>query len=242
MKFALINGERHEASPGLNGVCIGCGSPTLAKCGEIRVNHWAHQGQRRCDPWWESETEWHRAWKNQFPSEWQEVIHHAGNGEKHIADVKTEAGWTLEFQHSSISPDERKARDDFYKKLFWVVDGLRVTQAKTRFSKALVNDALTHRYFPEIKVIPSKKVSLLQSWSNSNSHVILDFGDELLWWLRPESDGAWSYLVSIPRLKLVAFHNQASSTELKAFIEKYDEVLSQRGSYPSLADYYYFQK
>ena len=48
------------------------------------------KGRRFCDPWWENETEWHRAWKDQFPADWQEIVHHAEDGEKHIADVKTD--------------------------------------------------------------------------------------------------------------------------------------------------------
>ncbi len=87
MKFALVNGERREAEPSLMGECLGCGNPVVAKCGEVRIKHWAHKARARCDAWWETETEWHRAWKNQFPSEWQEVIHYAENGEKHIADA-----------------------------------------------------------------------------------------------------------------------------------------------------------
>ena len=57
--------------------------------------HWAHRGSRFCDPWWENETEWHRSWKGQFPVNWQEVVHQAETGEKHIADVKTEVDGTL---------------------------------------------------------------------------------------------------------------------------------------------------
>jgi len=66
-----------------------------------------------CDPWWE-ETTWHRDWKAMFPVEWQEVVHHAPNGERHIADVRTEHGFVLEFQHSPLEPVERQARESFY--------------------------------------------------------------------------------------------------------------------------------
>lgn len=44
------------------------------------------------------------------------------SGEKHIADVKTDSGWVLEFQHSNINPKERLSRNSFYPKLVWVVD------------------------------------------------------------------------------------------------------------------------
>ncbi len=37
MKFSLVNDERREAEKGLTGKCIGCGQPTIPKCGPIKV-------------------------------------------------------------------------------------------------------------------------------------------------------------------------------------------------------------
>jgi competence protein CoiA len=131
MRFALSNNERIEPTKGAKGVCPCCGSELVARCGEIKVHHWAHK--KKCDDhWWENETEWHRNWKNQFPKEWQEIIQRDESGEKHIADVKTSSGWTIEFQHSPISKEERDSRDYFYTKLIWVVDG---TRRKTDFEQ-----------------------------------------------------------------------------------------------------------
>ena len=87
MKFAVVNARRQEAQPGLRGECQGCGELVIAKCGQIRIHHWAHRGQRSGDPWWEPETPWHRDWKNHFPGNWQEIWHRAEDGEKHVADV-----------------------------------------------------------------------------------------------------------------------------------------------------------
>ena len=125
MKIAVVNDERKSAEPTLHGTCPGCGNPVVAKCGEKRIWHWSHKGTRHCDVWWENETEWHRAWKDCFPIHWQEVVHPAPNGERHIADVKTDHDWVIEFQHSYLKADERRARDNFYQKLIWVVDGTR---------------------------------------------------------------------------------------------------------------------
>ena len=66
MKFALIDNIRTEAAKGAKGICPSCGSDLIAKCGDIKVNHWAHKGIRSCDPWSENETEWHREWKGNF--------------------------------------------------------------------------------------------------------------------------------------------------------------------------------
>jgi competence protein CoiA len=68
----------------------------------------AHRGERFYDLWWEHETEWHRTWKSKFPDDWQEVvIRQDALGEKHIADVHTSHGLTIEFQHSHLRPEER---------------------------------------------------------------------------------------------------------------------------------------
>ncbi len=56
MKYALVNGEKKEATKRAKGKCSSCGSNLIAKCGEFKVNHWAHKGNRNCDPWWENET------------------------------------------------------------------------------------------------------------------------------------------------------------------------------------------
>jgi hypothetical protein len=84
MKFALVEGIRQEATAGARGLCPGCSSSVIPKCGEIRLRHWAHLSTMVCDPWREPETEWHRGWKDEFPKEWQEVWHRASSGEIHI--------------------------------------------------------------------------------------------------------------------------------------------------------------
>jgi len=123
MKFALVDDIRQEATPGQKAMCPVCGAQCIAKCGERKINHWAHKSKTDCDPWWEKETFWHRNWKNQFPKEWQEVINYDSvTGEKHIADIKTDTGLVIEFQHSAITPQERKSREDFHKAMVWIAN------------------------------------------------------------------------------------------------------------------------
>jgi len=77
-----------------------------------------------CDNWWENETEWHRKWKSYFPIDWQEIVHFDGeSGEKHIADVKTDSGFVLEFQNYPMPLEELKSRESFYKKMLWIING-----------------------------------------------------------------------------------------------------------------------
>ncbi len=183
MKFALVNGDKVEAAKGAKGLCPICGSELIARCGEVKVNHWAHKGNRNCDPWWENETEWHRAWKDRFPKSWQEVVHKADNGEKHIADVKTDQGWAIEFQHSYIKPEERRSRDTFYQKLVWVVDGTRRKRDGAQFLNALNRGIPIGSNSPIVRTISNKCV-LLREWAGSPSPVFFDFGGEqVLWWL-----------------------------------------------------------
>ena len=138
MKFALVEGIRTEATKGTKGVCPSCGSELIARCGDIKVHHWSHKGSRNCDSWWENETEWHRSWKSHFPDEWQEIVQFDTGGEKHIADVKTNEDWVLEFQHSHISSEERRSRNRFYPKLVWVVDGTRRKRDQVQFEKSII--------------------------------------------------------------------------------------------------------
>jgi competence protein CoiA len=128
MQLAVVDDDRVEAFKGGRGVCPICGSEVIAKCGPRVMHHWAHYRPKECDPWWENETPWHRAWKNLFPIECREVSHVADDGEIHRADIKTKTGIIIEIQHSSITDAERQAREDFYGNLVWVVDGSEFRQ------------------------------------------------------------------------------------------------------------------
>jgi len=124
MKYALVNGVKTPPSPKSTGVCSCCNEPVIAKCGEIKVWHWAHTNLDNCDNWWEPETEWHRVWKSHFPIDNQEVIQiDPLYGEKHIADVMLNNGVVIEFQNSPISPEEITCRELFYNNMIWVING-----------------------------------------------------------------------------------------------------------------------
>ena len=102
VKFAVLNGLRVAPEKGLIGaVCPICKQPVFARCGEVRLPHWAHKSVIDCDPWKESETQWHRDWKDLF-GDMQEQVHENG-GVRHLADVKTPDGTIVEFRHSVIN-------------------------------------------------------------------------------------------------------------------------------------------
>ena len=61
-------------------------------------------------------TQWHRDWQSQFEPEQQEHWHKG-----HRADVL----WmrrVLEFQHSKITPEIIREREQFWGRLYWVFD------------------------------------------------------------------------------------------------------------------------
>jgi len=124
MKYANLNDERIEPKKGIVGaVCPICGELVIPKCGSVKMHHWAHKTKQNCDPWWESETEWHRKWKDCFSKEFQEIIMYDNEtGEKHVADVKTKTGFVIEFQHSPMKREEQISRENFYKNMVWVID------------------------------------------------------------------------------------------------------------------------
>ena len=174
MHFAIINNNRVEAQPQLQGLCSCCLKPVIAKCGTRKIWHWAHKSKTDCDSWWETETEWHRTWKNNYPFEWQEIsLFDKGAGEKHIADVCTPHNLVIEFQHSHIDPEERTSREKFYQNMVWVVDGTRLKRDYLRFRESVASFKQTNKkgvYFVDSpdKVFP-------KSWLNSSVSVIFDF-------------------------------------------------------------------
>ena len=174
MKFADIEGQRREAQRGLFATCPSCGAAVIAKCGDQRRWHWAHRGIRDCDSWAEKETDWHRAWKNNFPAECQEFIQHDGqSGEKHIADVRTPHGLVIEFQRSHLDPLERAARERFYGNMVWVVDGTRLQRDYPRFNKG--KDDLRRTNIQGYFLLAFPDECFPAMWLDSSVPVIFDF-------------------------------------------------------------------
>jgi hypothetical protein len=196
MKYALVEEQRREAEPGLLGMCPGCRSEMVAKCGNIRVWHWSHRGNRTCDHWWEPETAWHRDWKNHFPVEWQEFFHRASDGEKHVADIKTERGWVIEFQHSHLAAVERRTREGFYEPIVWVVDGRRRKRDWMQFERA-IKEGSRYCEKPAVWLVWIDECTLLKEWAESRVHVFFDFGAAELYCMLPGStDGRAAIMIA----------------------------------------------
>jgi hypothetical protein len=234
MKFALVDGEREEAQPNLSGECPACGSVMTARCGEIRVWHWSHKGRLHCDPWWENETDWHRAWKDQFPTEWQEFVQLAGDGERHIADVKTGDGWVIEFQHSHIKPEERRSREAFYPKLIWVVNGARLKTGKGQLIKAWEQGVTVGGRNSPVRKALSDESGLLRKWAGSNAHVFFDLGEiDPLCWLFAKSINGPAYLAPFPRNQFIHCHRSTATEIARQFDEFVNDIPKLIADYES---------
>jgi hypothetical protein len=92
----------------------------------------------------------------------------------------------IEFQHSPITPEERQAREDFYKKLVWIVDGTRSPRNKNKFMDAKYSEPIGSRIGVELVRNHFCESALLRDWSDSCVPVFFDFGEEVLWCLWPK--------------------------------------------------------
>ena len=154
--------------------------PMIAKCGQHKLWHWAHKSRMHCDPLWESETEWHREWKNKFSKDWHEVIHFdPATGEKHIADVKTDKGLVLEFQHSVMKPEELRSREKFYDNMVWIVDGCRGELDSAHFGLSLGGRISESPVAYSLRWYGRSK--LFENWIQATKPVFIDFGQNNLW-------------------------------------------------------------
>ena len=178
MKYANLNNERIEPKKGIVGaVCPICGELVIPKCGSVKMHHWAHKTKQNCDPWWESETEWHRKWKDCFSKEFQEIIMYDNEiGEKHVADVKTKTGFVIEFQHSLMKREEQISRENFYKNMIWVIDAREYyAKFKEHINKLEKSDS-NKRYFYIRTNIWEFSIGFPNRWIDSSVPVIFDFG------------------------------------------------------------------
>lgn len=109
---------RQKATPRAISSCPLCSVEIIAKCGNIKVWHWAHKNLLECDHWWEPVSEWHLSWQNCVDEKFIEVP--IGN---HRADIQLPNGMVIELQSSSLSEDEVSERECFYNNMIWVFNG-----------------------------------------------------------------------------------------------------------------------
>lgn len=233
MKYAMVDGVRVEAMKGQKGECPACGAQVISKCGEKKIWHWSHKSKIECDSWWESETLWHRDWKNHFPEPWQEIPQISETGEKHIADIKTKDGWVLEFQHSAIAPEERRSRDSFYKPLAWVVNSFRLKSGVQLFNYFQRSESVSDG-LPAMKLVQPASNRLLRDWSELNSLVFFDFSinknEGMLWCLTPhKGTGGMRYAFVLSKEAFVKLFKDGSDRHGRKLSKILSEVERRAG-------------
>ncbi len=159
MIWAIKDNQKIKASPKDKAKCPICNSEVISKCGNIKIWHWSHKSNKDCDDWYEPESEWHKNWKDKFPKECQEFT--MG---RHRADIRTKSRWIIELQNSSISSEEIKDREEYYKKMVWLLNGKTIGKGLVLKNK---NGIITFRW----KTPP-------KSWWSSNKEIYIDFSDK----------------------------------------------------------------
>ena len=130
MQFANNeNGQRTyigEAEEAACYSCPYCGAPMIQRRGQINIPHFAHMKGHLCtDNWrYEEMSEWHRAWQSNYPLENQEIAVSNEFG-RHRADVLIN-DTVVEFQHSPLSAEDFRERNEFYAacgyRVIWLFD------------------------------------------------------------------------------------------------------------------------
>ncbi len=153
-------GNKITASPDILATCPGCALPVKAKCGDINIWHFSHLTGADCDTWYESESSWHKEWKEQFPVECREVVM-----KPHRADIKIK-DLVIEVQSSPISASEIEERENFYGNMIWIVDIRDVNHNLSFYDK----NTHTSFYWKHAK----------RSYAFANKNIYLDDGGQNL--------------------------------------------------------------
>lgn len=110
--------NRNKPTPKAVSECPCCKSKIVAKCGSIKIWHWAHESLEQCDANWEPTTQWHLDWQSKVHEDLTEIIM-----QNHIADIKLTNGKVIEIQHSNIPVEVVQDREQFYGNMTWIFDG-----------------------------------------------------------------------------------------------------------------------
>jgi hypothetical protein len=130
MDYALDeNGSRITPYKGGSAFCLCCNSAVIAKCGDIMIHHWAHRNLEECEYSSKEMTPWHREWQAGFFEHEREVrIQNPNTGKYNIADIgflhpnEGDSFRIIEVQHSNISEENIRIREEIYEKMTWILD------------------------------------------------------------------------------------------------------------------------
>jgi len=125
MLLANKNNQRTRASPNSKAICPLCNEEVIAKCGEIKIWHWAHKVNFTCKEF-EPETERHIEmklfFKDNFPN--FELEYNLGWAIPDLFDKNRKIA--IEVQHSRLSKEKFLERTINYRKngihVLWIFD------------------------------------------------------------------------------------------------------------------------
>ena len=187
MLYARINGEKRPPRVKGERTLCNCGAELRSVMPAENVPHWRHK-TGDCDSWSEPEGPWHLAWKEAFDPEYREIpLVDAETEERHRADILYDGrtggiSTVLELQHSSISEEERMARERFYcqkHRMFWLLHihgeksfldfnfGISLNMKKCPVS-------YNGRVFSVMDWMGRNK-QFIEKWKRSRAHVFFDY-------------------------------------------------------------------
>ena len=140
--------------------CPICGEKLIIKAIDsksIRI-HFAHKSKKDCDDFNHDMSDWHYNWQCCFPENTREIVLE-NNGIKHRADILIN-NTVIEFQHSPISTDEIRKRNEFYLScgydMLWVFDA---------------NDKIKNEFNGPLNILECGDFDLV--WKRKNSQFIV---------------------------------------------------------------------
>lgn len=197
MDRAMIDGELKPPTKGAHGVCPDCHGKVVAHVG-TDTSYFSHLPRFPWDKWWEPETRWHIEWKEHF-SIGQRENSILKSSKEHIADVQTLQPIVIEFQHSRLSGDNIKERENFYGDMVWVVDasvGKNMEMFEHHLSRCQSHLTPT---ITKPDILPPSLININEIWRfywpgnsrffrswaapNAAKPVFLDFDSMGFWWL-----------------------------------------------------------
>ena len=137
MKFALVDNKRRKATKNAHMehecLCPVCDHLVYARHDWTLGYQWRHTVKGGCDERRETETGWHRDWKECFPGYSQEIeCGKDSTGKRRMFDIRTRKGVALKLLHTPIDPDDMTKRTAYYQqsaarlhptgKFRWIVD------------------------------------------------------------------------------------------------------------------------
>ena len=149
--------------------------------------------------------------------------------------MKTDKEWVFEFQHSPIKPEERQAREAFYSKLIWVVDGTHLKRAKKQFFRVWDEGSWVSPKPALRKISFPQECELIRKWLGCRAPVFFDFGEGIspiestFWCLLPNCPDGETYVAGFIRENFINFHLSETTETTPGFAElmkSYNKMIS----------------